>query len=287
MQAVNCAQCGAKVRAGARRCPRCRAVFVAPDPVAAAAYSRRMLQVAAGVGAAFLLIVGVLWLRSAPEIPETGTMIPAASAPAPAPESQPATAPRPAAPAERAFMEPSAVASLAYGAGEYDAALAQFLAAVAKNPADAESLSNVGQVLVRLNRAEEAIPYFERAVALIPGRWAYTFNLARTHGVLGQWEQAVEGYRRAQAIFPEDYATAFNLGMALHKQGKEAEAVEAYQKAISLEPNDPSFRMALAISYERLQKRAEAAAAYEEALRLQPDAPDADRVRARIAQLTG
>jgi cytochrome c-type biogenesis protein CcmH/NrfG len=45
--------------------------------------------------------------------------------------------------------------------------------------------------------------------------------------------------------------------------------------------------MALGISYERLQKPADAAAAYREALRLAPDAPDADKVTARIAELSG
>lgn len=287
MQAVNCAQCGAKVRAGARRCPRCRAVFSAPDPVAAAAASRRMLQVAAGTAAVFVLVVGILWLRSAPELPVGKAA--AVTAPRDLPQAA-AAAPvevvaRPA-PAATPFLDPAAAGAAAYGAGDLDGALAQYLAALEKNPHDAESLSNLGQVLVKQGKAEEALPYFERAVEKLPNRWTYRFNLARAQGLLGHWDQAVEGYRSAQSIFPDDYATAFNLGMALHKLGNEAEAVKAYERAISLEPTEPSFRMALAISYERLQKPAEAAAAYGEALRLQPDAPDADRVRARIAQLT-
>ena len=56
---------------------------------------------------------------------------------------------------------------------------------------------------------------------------------------------------------------------------------------INLQPEDASFRKALGLSYERLQKPAEAAAAYQEYLRLSPAAEDADRVRARIAELTG
>ena len=54
-----------------------------------------------------------------------------------------------------------------------------------------------------------------------------------------------------------------------------------------MNPSDASFRLAIGISYERLDRRADAAAAYGEYLRLLPAAPDADRVRARIAQLTG
>ena len=57
--------------------------------------------------------------------------------------------------------------------------------------------------------------------------------------------------------------------------------------AIALQPEDASFRLALGNSFVRLDKRSEAAAAYQEYLRLSPSAPDADKVRARITELTG
>ena len=98
---------------------------------------------------------------------------------------------------------------------------------------------------------------------------------------------ADEWIKPAQLLFPNDYVTTFNLALSLHKKGDEAAAVEQYEKAINLQPDDASFRKALGVSYERLQKSAEAAAAYQEYLRLSPDAPDADKVRERIAELTG
>jgi Flp pilus assembly protein TadD len=62
--------------------------------------------------------------------------------------------------------------------------------------------------------------------------------------------------------------------------------VEEYRKAIALAPTDASFQFALALSYERLRRSAEAIAAYEEYLRLAPSAGDAERIRARIAELS-
>jgi tetratricopeptide (TPR) repeat protein len=249
-----------------------------------------MQRVAAGLAGAFVLVAAALWMLREPE--------PTVAAPVTSPRHDPLASRRSPGPAAaggpvapgveaRPFLDASGRGAAAYGAGDYASALEQYTAAVARNPRDAESLSNLGQVLVRLNRAAEAIPYFERAIALIPSRWTYQFNLARAHGQTGNWPEAVAGYRRAQALFPDDYATAFNLGQALHRLGDEAAAVEAYLTAIRLEPNDPSFRMALGISYERLQKPADAVAAYREALRLAPDAPDADKVTARIAELSG
>jgi tetratricopeptide (TPR) repeat protein len=285
-RATTCESCGAKFRAHRDRCPRCRAVIVAPDPVAAAASSRRMMRTTAGFVGVFLVALGILWMRSDagdstpatgnPSAAAAGTQLPTSPAAAP-------SGPQPAIP----FLDPSGSASLAYQAGDYQTALAQFEEAVRKNPTDAESLSNLGQVLVKLGRPVEAIPHLQRATSLNPDRWAYRFNLARALGLLGQWDESIASYRQAQRLFPDDYVTTFNLAMALHKGGHESAAVDQYRRAIELNPDDAAFRMALGISYERLQRPADAVSAYSEYLRLSPAGAEAERVRARIAHLSG
>lgn len=285
-----CPKCSAKVRPDRDRCPRCRAYLTAPDPALSAAASRRLMHGAAILVGLFVLTVAVLWLsrEAEPVLALTGPIAdPLAARRSTTPAVLTPVEPAREEPAARPFLEAAGAGSLAYEAGDYNASLARYLEAVEKNPDDAESLSNLGQVLVRLNRPAEALPYFERAVAIIPGRWAYHFNLARALGLLNRHEEAVAGYRHAQQLFPDDYVTAFNLAMALHRKGDEAAAVQEYQRAIALQPEDASFRIALGISYERLQKPGEAAAAYEQYLRLAPAAPDADKVRARIAHLQG
>lgn len=266
--------------------------MAAPEPALAAAQSRKLARAAAILAGAFVLLLAVLWFMRAPA-PNTTTAIRTApgdplanrrQAPAATEASGPAAAKKDEG-LDRPFLDPAGKGSAAYASGNYAAALAQYQEAVERNPQDAESLSNLGQVLVRMNRTEEAIPYFQRALAIVPDRWSYQFNLARALGLLGRMEESIAAYRRAQQLFPDDYVTTFNLGLALHKSGDDAGAVEQYGKAIALQPEDASFRMALANSYERLQKRAEAAAAYQEYLRLSPSAPDADKVRARIAEL--
>ncbi|MEO6212114.1 MAG: tetratricopeptide repeat protein [Vicinamibacterales bacterium] len=205
------------------------------------------------------------------------------------PRGEPA-APAPVAEAQRieprAFMDDRSSGAVAYASGNYAGALTSYRDAVARHPADSEAHSNLGQVLVRLGQPAEALPHFDRAIELIPGRWAYHFNRARALRLLGRLDESVVAYQTAQQLFPDDYATAFNLGQTLHAKGDEPSAVREYLKAIALNPDDGSFRLALGISLEKLQRRAEAAAAYGEYLRLSPEAPDGERVRARIAQLT-
>lgn len=241
--------------------------------------------------AATVIAIGIPWLASTLGRSEpVRVVMPGGELPAPDPAVAPpsdATVVTPSAAPPRPFLDPSGAGAVAYGAGDLDAALAQYRAAIERNPQDAEAHSNLGQVLVRLKQPAEALPHFDRAIDLIPDRWAYHFNRARAFAVMERWDEAIAGYTRAQQLFPEDYATAFNLGQALHRKGDEAAAVDQYLRAITLNPADATFRLALGTSYERLQKNAEAAAAYAEYLRLAPDAADAEKVRARIAQLTG
>jgi Flp pilus assembly protein TadD len=234
-----------------------------------------------------LCAAGIAWMAPTP-LPQDDLTAPASTAssrpPAPSEPETPPPAPEPAAPA---FLDPAGAGALAYAGGDYERALAEYQAAIERNPDDAESHSNLGQMLVRLKRVKEAIPHFDRAVALLPQRWAYHFNRARALALLERWDEAIAGYRTAQQLFPNDYATAFNLAQTLHRKGDESAAVDQYRRAIELNPSDATFHLALGISYERLQKPVEAAAAYTEYLVLLPAAPNAEQVRARIAQLTG
>ena len=287
MQPIVCEACGSKFNPDRARCPRCRAKVKVVDPVAVAARSRRLQTVGAVLLGVSLTAFAAVWLI-APKADSTA-VTPATSDPFAA-RRPTAAASAPADPAstktERPFMDATGRAYESYQSGDFDAALKQYQDAIARNPNDAEALSNLGQVFVRLGKPEEALPYFDRAIALNGDRWAYVFNRARAASLLERWKESIDGYRRAQQLFPSDYVTTFNLALTLHKAGNEEEAIAEYGKAIALAPEEGPFRRALGISLERLNRPADAAAAYGEYLKLTPDAPDADKVRERIALLT-
>ena len=175
--------------------------------------------------------------------------------------------------------------NLLFETGEFQAARAQFEAAVAIAPDDAQARNNLGQTLVRLEQQNQAVPHFEEAVRLDPERWAYHFNLAHTLGDLGQWNQAVVRYQRAVELFPDDFATRYNLGRALHERGDDRAAVAAYLEAIALAPGEPTFYLSLAQSYERLARPADVVAAYARYLELEPESTQADVIRTRMDAL--
>lgn len=286
-EAVVCRACGAKLKSGRRKCLRCGQVLETPSessrqPILG---RLRLQQGPALIGGTLLSLLALLALVAR-----------SVGGGAQAPAATPAAAPRPpvaevAKESVRAtpnlqFLNSKHGGTVAYAEGNYDTAAARYQKAIEIDPNDADALNNLGQVLARTGKAQEAIQYFERAIKLYPKVWAYRFNLAHTYGQMGDWAGAVTEYRAAQELFPDDYATQFNLASALHKQGREDEAVAGYQKAIVLAPSEPSFHLSLGVSYERLSRPNDAVAAYRRYLELAPDAPDAKRVQDHIQALT-
>lgn len=289
---VKCQACGAKVREDRVRCLRCGAALTGTPPVART--QRLSLPVVAMVAAGIALggFAALLAGRAGGE--PAVAAAPAATAratTAPAVEESGEEAARRAAasvPAPIAVsMDISRGAVAAYSRGDVAGSLDQFSAAVAAAPDNPDALNNLGQVLVRSGRAREAIPHFDRAIAIADTVWAYHFNRARAYAELSEWPRAIAGYLEAARLFPDDYVTAFNLARALQANGDVGGAITEYQRAVALAPAEPDFHLSLAFALETAQRPAEAVEAYRRYLDLQAEAPEADKIRARIAQLQG
>jgi tetratricopeptide (TPR) repeat protein len=172
-----------------------------------------------------------------------------------------------------------------YDTGNLDVSLKGFQAAVAENPNDPRALNNLGQVLVRLGRVQEALPYLDKAAQLTPDSWAYQFNRARAYAQLKQWGPAIAGYQQASQLFPTDYATQYNLAKALQASGDVKGAVTAFEKAIALAPGESDFQLSYGLALEAAARPQDAAAAYKKYLELEPSSPQAEKVKAHLAEL--
>ena len=256
--AVSCAACGAKVREDRPRCLRCGERLVAAELT-------RARGVPLGTFTAVALCLSFLTMTV---MFGGGASEEAAAAPADPPA---------------AVGDDVVVASIGEGVGT----LQDFQDAVAAHPQDAEILNNLGQALVRSGRAKEAIGEFDKAIALDAGRWTYHFNRARAYADLEDWDQAIAGYREAEALFPDDYVTQFNLGRALLAHGDVEQAAVVFGRTVELAPGEPEFYLAHAGALDRAQKAGDAAAAYGRYLELDPATPQAEKIKARIAELQG
>ena len=284
---VTCGACGAKVREDRVRCLRCGVTLGAPAAKTTRKVSTRAIAIVAGV----IALGGIVALVSsrpagfAPVVAEA-----AATPPAGTPGGAPASPGR-GVPNQNVIdpgvrsMDESRSGVAAYNRGDVAGSIGQFTAAVDVDPGNADALNNLGQALVRAGRTREAIPYFDRAVAAADAIWAYHFNRARAYSELKEWGRAVAGYRDAARLFPEDYVTAFNLARAMQSNGDLPGAIAQFERAIALAPGQPDFHLSLAFALETAGRPRDAAAAYRRYLELEESGPQAEKIKARIAQL--
>ena len=104
--------------------------------------------------------------------------------------------------------------------------LAQRLLEAADDPAnpDWRLISARGTVLAKLGKYRDAVPLYERALALAPNQPSVLNNLALAHAMEGQADQAEPLLKRAAAADSKDPRVNQNLALVLGLQGKYDEA---------------------------------------------------------------
>ena len=83
-----------------------------------------------------------------------------------------------------AAVDAKRAGTASYTTGDLPSALERFEEAVAETPDDSEAQNNLGQILIRLGRAKDALPHFDAAIEIDGERWSYRFNRARAYGLL-------------------------------------------------------------------------------------------------------
>jgi tetratricopeptide (TPR) repeat protein len=281
---VTCRACGAKVREDRARCLRCGAALIAAAPATRHA-SIRTIAIVAGV----IAVAGVATFNAARSGDSVKPVV-TQTAPAASSDALPKAVARPAGggavtAAPVTSIDESRQGLAAYNRRDVTGSVEQFTAAVEADPQNADAQNNLGQVLVRTGRTREAVPHFDRAIALSEGTWAYHFNRARAYAELKEWSRAIAGYRDAARLFPDDYITAFNLAKALQASGDLPAALAEFERAIALAPAQADFHLSHAFALETAGQPRQAAAAYRRFLQLEESSPRAEKIKARIAQL--
>jgi len=158
-----------------------------------------------------------------------------------------------------------------FTAGDLERAEASCREALALKPDSAEALCNLGVVMARMSRFDEAIGYMTRAVACDPKLIDARMNLAYGLSQGGRLTEAVEQYREVVRLNPDLFAARFALGQGMLRLGKIDEAIEQFAAAVSLRPGDAAAESHLAAACQRRGRAGEAATHYRTVLRREPD----------------
>ncbi len=105
--------------------------------------------------------------------------------------------------------------------------------------------NNMGLVLVRLNRGDQAIPFLKRALEIKPGDVQVMSNLGVAYRRTGKTADAVTMLRAALTETPDFTGARINLVLALYTLGKLDEAQQILQMGTEYDPeivNHPAVK---------------------------------------------
>jgi len=121
--------------------------------------------------------------------------------------------------------------------GEEEEALSMLQRVVAQDPLDHAAIGQIGVLLVKLDRDEEALQYFEESTRIFEHP-----RVVNHHGKalvrLGRPREAIPLHRRALRLAPDDGFVLVALGHALASVGSVEEARPLLERAVNLE--DPT-----------------------------------------------
>ncbi|GHV77351.1 hypothetical protein AGMMS49942_21720 [Spirochaetia bacterium] len=137
-----------------------------------------------------------------------------------------------------------------------------------------------GEELFLHNKPQEALAYLESAVAEDPGNIRAFLYLGVSYQQLQRLDEAIVVYRRALPLAGRDTALiAFNLGNIYYAKNNIPQAEEFYTQALAADPAYASAYLNRANARLTRQALQEAIADYESYLSLEPGSPKQGRIQ--------
>lgn len=104
-------------------------------------------------------------------------------------------------------------------------------------PNDPSILGNLGETLLRVQRYDDAIQCFQRAVQLAPKHVMFYMFLALAYFEKKDFTQARLSYQAAAAVAPEYMLAKYGMARMLEAEELVEDAIAAYEQVLVLEPN--------------------------------------------------
>ena len=154
--------------------------------------------------------------------------------------------------------------------GQPEQALKYFNRALAIDPDHRDALRWVAMLQTSQGRIAEAIHAYARLLEQDPTDRFILSTLADLYVLDGQIEPAIALYQRLVLEYGSAHQLHFNLGVLYGRLGDFSWAVAELSRALELMPDSIETRLALGLTYELNQQPEEALAHYEDAARLDP-----------------
>jgi tetratricopeptide (TPR) repeat protein len=128
----------------------------------------------------------------------------------------------------------------------WEDAIGAYQRVVTIDPTYAAAWNNLGLLLHRMGRHDEAAAAYGSALKQDPHCCEAAYNLGSLHEDQGAIDEAVADYRMALEISPASADAHFNLAGALARSGRDGEAIKHWQRYLELDSGSPWARIARA-----------------------------------------
>lgn len=142
-------------------------------------------------------------------------------------------------------------------------------------PGDAQGFFNLAVAYQRLGRADEALEFLSRAVAIVPDRVDYHFKIGEINFDRKDYAAAINALRETVRLDPINLNGRYLLGLAFQKTGCSKEAVQEFRRCCHLSAQNGEIFRELGIACFHSGHWAEAEPAFLKALTLLPADPKA------------
>jgi tetratricopeptide (TPR) repeat protein len=118
------------------------------------------------------------------------------------------------------------------------------------SPTNEQVLQFLGLVDLKEGKPESAIPFFQKALSVLPKYFDAHNNLATAYAMTNRWPEALFHFQKAATLSPRDPGVETNLALVLIRLNRIQEARRHLEKALAL---SPGFAPALQ-QWNRLQQ---------------------------------
>jgi tetratricopeptide (TPR) repeat protein len=155
--------------------------------------------------------------------------------------------------------------------GRTEEAIKHYLQALRLKPDYERAHYNLGIAYADSGMHKEAIEAYKQVIRINPDNaWAHN-NLSNAYGALGMYKEAIEECKKAIRINPDFAVAHYNLGNTYGESGMYKEAIEEFKKAIRIDPDYAWAYYNLGIAFADSGMYKEAIEAYKQVIRIDPD----------------
>ena len=144
-------------------------------------------------------------------------------------------------------------------------------AVIAVDPNSAIANNDLGNLLRKQGKLDEAVAHYHRVIKANPTYPAVYYNLGNVLSTQGKLDESVENYREAVQRLPTFTRAHYSLGLGLVLQGKQDEAYEHFEQAVRLDPRFFEAQNNLGLILASRGRWEEAIRHYQQALEVKPD----------------